>query len=83
MVGPSFLGSMSGPWLVRVGAPGSSGHPFVEMEVVTMECPPSSQGPYRGSERAKARRVVTVVTIMARLASIAYYAIRALREWVD
>ena len=49
---------------------------------MTMKHSLSSQGSYRGSERAKARRVVTVVTIMARLASIAYYAIRTLREWI-
>ena len=48
--------------------------------MMTMDQPPSSRQPHHGSERAKARRTVTIVTILARLAMAAYYVIRLLRE---
>jgi len=39
-----------------------------------------SGGSDRGSERAEARHIVTIVTLLARLAMIAYYAIRTIHE---
>lgn len=44
------------------------------------DAPSPSQGSRRGSEDAEARRIVTIVTVLARLAAIAYYVVRSLHE---
>ena len=74
---------MDDPRASRAGAVRLFRTPQSGKVVMTMDEPPlSPQEPHRESECDKARRIVTVVTILARLASIAYHVMRALHEWI-